>query len=69
MESEWFDIAYINFDEAILHGRIDEGEDEERVRRERTIRVVLNEDQKRAVEDLNFKHEREMKKLLRGFAT
>lgn len=62
MSNEWFDIAYINHDEAILHGQI---ADE---RGEREVRVSLTKEQVRAVEDLNFKHQMEMNKLLRGWA-
>ena len=61
MESEWFDIAYINFDEAILHGQIrtEAGE--------REVRHVLSREEKEMVVDMNERHRAEMKKLLKGF--
>lgn len=68
MSEEWFDVAYINFGEAILHGRIVDGWDENRVRKEREVRVILSAEQKRAIEDMNTKHQLEMQRLLRGFA-
>jgi len=59
MSEDWFEIAYINFEKAILHGR----------RKDQTeVEIVLTEEQKRAVEDLNFKHEMAIQKLLRGWA-
>lgn len=67
MEQEWLDVAYINFGKAILHGRVVDGVDEYRCTKEREIEQVLTPEQKAAVEDLSFKHEREMRKLLRSF--
>jgi len=59
MPEDWFEIAYINFDKAILHGR----------RKDQTeVEIVLTDEQKRAVEDMKFRHEMAMQKLLRGFA-
>lgn len=63
MPEEWFDVAYINFDEAILHGRMRDDTAEHRVLR--NVRVTLNEEQKRSIEDLNSRHQHEMNKLLR----
>jgi len=68
MSSEWFDIAYINYDEAILHGRINEGRDEFGCMKEREVRVVLTEAQKDAIVDLNERHCREREALLRTMA-
>ncbi len=68
MPEEWFEVAYINFDKAILHGRVSDGFDEFRCRKERMIEQVLTEEQKKQIEDLNFKHDNEMQQLLRGFA-
>lgn len=67
MSEEWLEIAYINFGKAILHGRVTEGIDEFRVRKEREVEQVLTDEQKRAVEALNTKHEIAMSKLLRSF--
>lgn len=67
MSEEWFDVAYINFDEAILHGRMTEGMDEFRVWRERDVRQVLTDDQKRSIEEMNMTHQSAMQKLLRSF--
>jgi NADH dehydrogenase FAD-containing subunit len=68
MSEEWFDVAYINFDEAILHGRMTDGMDEFHVRKEREVRVVLNDAQKRLIEDMNTRHQMQMQRLLRSFA-
>lgn len=68
MPEEYFDIAYINFDEAILHGRITDGRDEFGCRKEKIVRKPLSDDQKRQIEDMNFKHQNEMQALLRSFA-
>lgn len=59
MSEDWFDIAYINFDEAILWGRRADQTD---------VRIVLSDEQKRTVEDMNERHRAEMQKLLREFA-
>lgn len=58
MSEDWFEVAYINFDEAILHGNT----------ADRSVRVVLSDEQKRAVENLNERHRDEMQRLLRGMA-
>ena len=67
MPEEWFDVAYINFDEAILHGRARDGRDEFGVNRERDVRVTLTDAQKRQIEDMNSDHQMAMQKLLRSF--
>ena len=61
MENEWFEVAYINFDEAILHGQmaVDGGE--------KQVRKVLSEQEKERVVDMNERHRAEMKALLRSF--
>lgn len=66
MENEWLEVSYINFDKAIMHGQIDNGVVEGFCQ---TIQIeqVLTQEQKEKVYDLNFKHEREMRKLLRSF--
>jgi len=62
MTNEWFEIAWINFVKAILHGQYvdDEG-------KEQTLEIVLNQDQIEAVWDMNERHEQAMNKLLRSF--
>lgn len=67
MPEEWFEVAYINFDKAILHGRVMGERDENLCRKEIMIEQVLTEDQKRAIEDLNFEHENAMQALLKSF--
>ena len=59
MENEWLDLAYINFDKVIMHGQIAESAVQ--------IEQVLTQEQKEQVYDLNEKHQREMRKLLRSF--
>ena len=66
MPEEWLEVTYINSDKAILHGRVSDGIDEFRVRKEREIEQVLTDEQKRRVEVLNGKHQAEMTKLLRS---
>ena len=61
MESEWLDLAYINFDKVIMHGRIMQNN------REIEIEQILTQEQKNKVYDLNANHERELRALLRSF--
>ena len=66
MESEWLDIACINHEKYIVHGQLDNGIVDgfcQTVQIEQT----LMQWQKDQVDDLMFKHEREMRKLLRSF--
>ena len=51
MSDEWLDVAYINYEEAIMHGHI---VDAQRVQSD--VRQVLTEEQKRDIEDLNSNH-------------
>lgn len=67
MPEEWLEIAYINFNKAIVHGRITDGLDEYRVRKEREIEQVLTDEQKAKVEDLQIRQRDELHKLLRSF--
>jgi hypothetical protein len=69
MPEEWFEVAYINFDKAILHGRVMGERDENLCRKEIMIEQVLTKEQKRAIEDLNFEHDEAMQKLLRSFVS
>lgn len=57
MENEWLDLAYINFDKVIMYGQIVTVE----------IEQVLTQEQKNQVYDLNERHQREMRALLRSF--
>lgn len=67
MEQEWLNIAYINFDKAIMHGRVVAGRDSYGVTIEREIEQTLTDAQKQAVDDLDFKHQQERRALLKGF--
>lgn len=67
MPEEYFDVAYINFDKAILHGRITAGRDEHGCRKEASVEQVLTAEQKKQIEDLNFEHQIAMDKLLASF--
>lgn len=69
MPEEWLELAHINFDKTILHGRVTAGRDEFRVRQEREIEQVLTVDQKAAWQSLSERHHDEMQKLLRSFVT
>ena len=62
MENEWLDLAYINFGKVIMHGQIVDS-----ISRSVEIEQVLTQEQKEQVYDLNEKHEREMRSLLRSF--
>lgn len=59
MSEDWFDVAYIHPNEAILHGRAKGDHD---------VRMVLGDGQKIAIEDMNERHQREMQALLRSMA-
>lgn len=68
MENEWFEIAYINFNKAILHGRVQRGRDKFGVNIEQEIEIVLSESEKSAICDLIAKHERALRKVYRAIA-
>ena len=70
MNNEWLDLAYINFDKVIMHGQI--------LKKEQhasfyisgypaQIEQVLTREQQREIEELRFKHEREVLELLKSF--
>lgn len=63
MSNEWFDIAWVNFTKAILHGQYiaDDGA-------EMTVERVLDDEQTERVYALNEKHDRERNELLRELA-
>lgn len=60
MSEDYFEIAWINFTKAVLHGR---RADQTEVERELTAA------EREQVYDLNAKHERETQKLLRELAS
>jgi hypothetical protein len=62
MSEEWFEVAYINFDEAILHGQIVVD------RAQQEVRKVLSIAEKDRIVEMNERHQREMQKLLRSMA-
>lgn len=66
MPEEWFDVAYINFDKAIMHGRV-MFTNEEGFRQERYIEQVLTPSQKGALESLQSAHDLETQRLLKSF--
>ena len=63
MSNEWFDVAWINFSKAILHGQLVDQDG-----REITIERILTEEQAEMVQALNELHRTQMDGLLRGFA-
>ncbi len=67
MPEEYFDLAYINFDKAILHGRITAGRDAEGCHTEAYIEQVLTDNQREKVGRLGARHSDEMQKLLSSF--
>lgn len=66
MESEWLDLAYINFDKVIMHGQINNGV-VNGICQSTQIEQVLTQEQKREVDDLLTKHSREYQALLKSF--
>lgn len=66
MPEEYFDVAYINFDKAILHGRA-VYRTKQGVRLETEIEQVLSEDQREKLIELNDRYHRERDKLLSSF--
>ena len=69
MPEEWLELAHINFDKTIMHGRVNAGVDEFGVRNEREIEQVLTAEQKAIWQSLSERHHDEMQKLLRFFVT
>lgn len=64
MSNEWFEIAYINFAEAILHGQM-VGEDGKEVE----VRKVLSDEQKAIIIEINERHRDELNAVLRSMAS
>lgn len=62
MSNEWFELAWINFTKAILHGQYisDSG-------REVQLEQVLTDEQREKVYALNETHDAELRALLRSF--
>jgi len=73
MPEEWFEVAYINYDKAILHGRarvpmlISNGEYFHNTHGPKDIEQVLTDEQKNAIVDMNERHQDEMQALLKSF--
>ena len=67
MPEEYFDVAYINFNKAILHGRITAGRDAYGCRIEADVEQVLTDEQRCRLADLNSKHNNEVNILLASF--
>ncbi len=67
MPEEWFEVAYINFDKAILHGRIAAGIDDFRCRRQADVEQVLTDEQREQISHLGAQHHDEMQRLLASF--
>jgi hypothetical protein len=69
MESEWLDIACINHEKYIMHGQIVKKEQYRGIYLSGEVQIeqVLTQEQRREVEDLSFKHERELRALLKSF--
>jgi hypothetical protein len=66
LENEWLDIACINHEKYIMHGQLDNGIVDgfcQTVQIEQT----LTPEQKQEVDDLFFKHERELRALLKSY--
>lgn len=61
MNNEWFDIAWINFTKAILHGQYIDNKG-----REIQLEHVLTDAERERVYDLNERHRDELNALLRG---
>jgi hypothetical protein len=68
MPEEYFDVAYINHNKAVLHGRVRAGRDADGCSVERYVEIVLTDEQKCEIERLNCRHDTIMQNLLRSFA-
>lgn len=68
MENEWIDLAYIN-DKVIMHGQVVKKAvyDNLYMLGENEIEQILTKEQVREVEDLMFKHRRELLTLMKGY--
>lgn len=64
MPEEYFDVAYINFDKAILHGRLAGGRDQFGCRTNVYVEQVLTDEQRADISDLEAKHQLEMSRFL-----
>lgn len=68
MENEWLDLSYIN-DKVIMHGQIVKKAvyDNLYMLGENEIEQILTKEQVREVEDLMFRHRRELLTLMKGY--
>lgn len=68
MENEWLDLSYIN-DKVIMHGQIVKKAlyDNLYMLGENEIEQILTKEQVREVEDLVFRHRRELLTLMKGY--
>lgn len=62
MENEWLDLSYIN-DKVILHGQIVV----KKLIMTAEVEQILTKEQVREVEDLMFRHRRELLTLMKGY--
>lgn len=67
MPEEYFELAHINFDKVILHGRITAGSDEHGCRTEAYVEQVLTEEQRNRIGHMSTAHDIEMQRLLASF--
>jgi hypothetical protein len=69
MPEEWLELAFINFDKTILHGRVISGGYGRGCRIEREVEQSLTAEQKDRLGALQIRQGDEMQKLLRSFVT
>lgn len=67
MPEEWLEVAHINFDEVLVHGRITEGRDGFGVRQEQTVKQWLSDEQRERLQDFEIRFNDERTKLLKSF--
>lgn len=65
MENEWLDLSYIN-DKVIMHGQI-VAKKQYDLTGETEVEQILTKEQVREVEDLMFRHRRELLTLMKGY--
>jgi len=66
MDNEWLDLSYIN-DKVIMHGQIVAKKQYEDMTGETEVEQILTKEQVRGVEDLMFRHRRELLTLMKGY--
>jgi hypothetical protein len=67
MNNEWLEIAWINFNKAILHGQVVTGTNKFGEPIKQSVDLILSADQANLIQGLNAKQGAEMFKLLRSF--